>query len=95
MHALAEPLEFQWDTGNSGKNLKKHRVADTECEEVFFDENKKVLNDVLHSEAENRYLLIGMTQLGRLLLVVFTIRKEKIRIISARDLNRKERNLYA
>jgi len=95
MHVLAEPLEFQWDAGNSGKNLIKHGVEDTECEEVFFDDNKKVLNDVLHSETESRYMLIGMTQLGRLLLVVFTIRKEKIRIISARDLNRKERKLYA
>ncbi len=85
---------FQWDKGNQGKNLKKHKVSDNECEEVFFDPDKKLLKDIQHSGREERYILIGKTKSGRLAFLVFTIRKSLVRVISARDLNRKERKLY-
>lgn len=86
-------FEFEWDRGNSGKN-KKHRVEDPESEEPFFDPAKVVLEDTLHSGEEERFILLGKTKKGRLLFVVFSKRKHKIRIISARDTNRKERPLY-
>lgn len=91
---LKEISSFEWDNGNKGKNFLKHRVIDEECEEVFFDQNKKILIDAVHSGIEERYLLIGKTKKQRMLFLVFTIRKNKIRIISARDLNKKEYKLY-
>lgn len=91
---LPEPIKFQWDKGNIDKNLVKHAVADEECEEVFFDGNKKIYKDKLHSGAEERHIIIGRSKLKRILFIVFTIRKNKIRVISARDLNKKERKLY-
>jgi len=94
MRIFQTPLEFEWDKGNKGKNFIKHQVTDGECEEVFFDGRKKILRDVLHSGKERRYILIGATRIQRLLFLVFTARKNKIRIISARDINKKERNLY-
>ena len=87
-------IGFNWDTGNQDKNWKKHRVSDEECEEVFFDPNKKILKDPPHSTSEQRYILIGQTKLKRLLFVVFALRKNKVRIISARDLNKREKHLY-
>lgn len=94
MIALPEPTTFIWDPGNEHKNLEKHGVAAQEVEEVFFDPQKKLLEDKFHSGGEDRYLLIGQTKRQRLLFVVFTIRNRQIRTISARDLNRKERPLY-
>lgn len=85
---------FQWDKGNIDKNLLKHGISDQECEEVFFDPNKRILKDILHSGKENRYILLGQTKLGRLLFVAFIIRNNKIRIISTRNLNKKEKHLY-
>ena len=67
---------------------------DSECEEVFFDENKVVLKDVLHSDREERFIILGKTKKQRLLFVVFTTRNDKIRVISARNVNQKERKLY-
>ena len=86
-------LEFEWDKGNLEKN-QKHGIENSECEEPFFDDNKVILRDILHSGSENRFILLGKTKRERLLFVVFTTRETKIRIISARDLNRKERHLY-
>lgn len=82
-------VEFEWDKGNIGKN-KKHHVNDQEAEEIFFDENKVLLKDVLHSKTEERFIILGKTKVDRVLYAVFTKRKKKIRIISARDLNKKE-----
>ena len=87
-------VEFEWDKANKGKNWVKHRVSDAECEEVFFDHLKQLAKDIFHSGLEERYILIGKTKIGRVLFVVFTMRKHKVRIISARDLNRKEQYLY-
>jgi uncharacterized DUF497 family protein len=94
MITLPEPVAFQWDRGNERKNLDKHGVSMSEIEEAFFDPRKKLLADKFHSGAEDRFLLLGQTRAGRLLLVVFTIRGHRIRAISARDLSRKERRLY-
>lgn len=87
-------LGFQWDAGNIDKNWIKHQVTNEECEEIFFDPDKKILNNPLHSIHEKRLIILGRTKKHRLLFIVFTIRKQKIRIISARDLNKKERRLY-
>lgn len=94
MKTLSKVPGFQWDEWNRDKNLLKHQVTDEECEEVFFDDFKKLLNDPLHSGQEQRYILIGKTKRHRVLFIVFTIRRQLIRVISARDLNKKERNLY-
>lgn len=94
MLLLREPIAFEWDRGNQNKNLAKHHVTDEECEEVFFDQGKQILRDVLHSGLEDRFILLGETKRERLLFIVFTVRLEKIRMISARDVNKKERILY-
>jgi uncharacterized DUF497 family protein len=94
MLTIKESVEFVWDKGNRDKNWIKHKVADRECEEVFFDENKKTFKDRLHLRGEERFRIVGRTKKRRLLFVVFTMRKGKVRIISARDINRKERRLY-
>lgn len=86
-------VEFEWDRGNAGKN-RKHGIEDPECEEVFFDPDKVILKDTLHSNNEERFILLGQTKKERLLFVAFTKRKGGIRVISARDINKKERGLY-
>ena len=94
MVLIPEPAAFEWDAGNREKNFHSHGVDWEEIEEVFFSERKLLLDDVLHSARESRYVLLGETREGRALFVVFTIRRAKVRIISARDLNKKERTLY-
>lgn len=87
-------FEFQWDKGNTGKN-KKHNVEDKEAEEAFLDDGKVILKDKLHStDFEERFIMLGKTKRNRLLYVVFTQRDDKLRIISARDINKKEVYLY-
>ena len=94
MKIFKEESEFEWDKGNIEKN-KKHNVEDREAEETFFDENKVKFSDIIHSTGqEERLRIIGKTKKGRLLFIVFTKRENKIRIISARDVNRKEVPLY-
>ncbi|MBI2008692.1 BrnT family toxin [Candidatus Amesbacteria bacterium] len=87
-------MEFEWDSGNSSKNLKKHQVSDQETEEVFSDSHKVQKPDPFHSGREIRFILIGKTRGNRLLFTVYTIRRQKIRIISSRDKKKKERSLY-
>lgn len=94
MIVLPQPILFQWDKGNINKNWLNHRVSNEECEETFFDPNKKILRDILHSGREPRYIILGKTRTNRLLFLVFTMRNKKIRVISARDLSKKERKLY-
>jgi uncharacterized protein len=72
----------------------RHRVTQGECEQVFFNEPLIVYNDIKHSVDEKRWFLLGKTDAGRFLFIVFTIRKNRKRIISARDMNRKERGIY-
>jgi uncharacterized protein len=87
-------LEFEWDKGNKDKNWKLHHVKNEEAEETFFDDKKKILKDNLHSGSENRYILLGATKKNKILFIVFTIRNKKIRIISSRNINKKEIHLY-
>lgn len=93
MVVFKEPLEFEWDKGNIDKN-KKHGVDDRESEEPFFDKRKRTFRDRVHSLGEERFRVVGKTKEDRLLFVVFTKRGEKIRIISTRDVNKKEVKLY-
>ncbi|MBF0318192.1 MAG: BrnT family toxin [Nitrospirae bacterium] len=85
---------FEWDAGNMDKNILKHNVHRQECEEVFFNKPLSIREDTLHSKVESRYAAFGKTSNGRLLFVVFIIRNKKIRIISARDMSKKERKTY-
>lgn len=85
---------FDWDTGNSQKNWQKHQVAQIECEEVFFNLPLLLKDDLKHSDREARYFVLGQTNEGRRLFLVFTLREEKIRVISARDMNKQEREAY-
>lgn len=91
---MKQPSEFDWDEGNRDKNWRKHRVDWKETEEVFANEPIKIFKDIRHSQKENRYTALGITNKGRKLYLVFTIRNNKIRIISARNQSRKERRLY-
>lgn len=94
MIIIKEPFEFDWDLGNIDKNLLKHGVTNEEIEQIFWDTNKKILSDPIHSDEENRFIILGKTISGRLLFVVYTTRNQKIRIISARDINKREIKLY-
>ncbi|MFH2061539.1 MAG: BrnT family toxin [Candidatus Beckwithbacteria bacterium] len=85
---------FEWDKGNIDKSYQKHGITPNEAEEAFLDEKAIVLRDVKHSSKENRYLLIGENASNKILLVAFTLRIKKIRIISARKANRKEMYKY-
>lgn len=85
---------FQWDQGNTEKNWQKHKVRRNECEQVFFNLPLIIRDDSEHSTEERRWYLLGKTDSSRLLFVVFTIRKNLIRVISARDMNIKEKDVY-
>ena len=87
-------LGFQWDRGNIDKNLLKHNVENWECEQVFFNKPILVLEDPSHSLSEKRWAAFGKTDADRLLMVVFTKRGKSLRIISARDMNKKEKQFY-
>lgn len=93
MKTVKQAFEFEWDKGNSNKN-KKHGVEDQESEEVFLDERRFIFKDKVHSGKEERFRILGKTKAKRLLFIAFTIRGKKIRIISARDINKKEVYLY-
>jgi len=87
---------FDWDDGNARKSVEKHDVSQPESEQIFFNEPLLVVGDEKHSQAETRYHALGITDSGRLLHVTFTLRLKNtlIRVISARDMHRKERNIY-
>lgn len=87
-------FEFEWDRGNKEKNWINHKVKNLEAEEAFLDDRAIKSLDTKHLKIEIRWLLLGTSRNNRKLAVVFTKRKEKIRIISARDMNKKERKLY-
>ncbi len=87
-------VAFEWDKGNIDKNLKKHDVSNQEAEEVFFNKPVVFSEDKKHSTIEKRYMLWGKTNTNRRLTFFFTIRKNRIRIISARDMHKKERGEY-
>lgn len=85
---------FEWDNANRQKNWEKHHVAWWECEKLFFNQPLYVLPDPIHSTSEHRFFALGVTNGGRLLFIVFTQRTKKVRVISARDMSKKERMVY-
>lgn len=85
---------LEWDEGNRDKNLYSHNVENEEAEEIFFNVPLVIFEDDKHSTDEARYQVLGATNDQRELCLVYTLRKNKIRIISARDMNKKERNFY-
>lgn len=85
---------FDWDKANIHKSWKKHNVSPKEAEEIFFNEPLLVADDIKHSKNEIRYYALGKTNSERKLMIVFTVRKKKIRVISARDMSKKERRIY-
>lgn len=89
-------IGFDWDEGNSRKNDEKHGVNQTEAEQMFFNAPLLMLADNLHSHSEPRIHALGKTDSGRWLHITFTLRfnNSKIRVISARDMHRKERAIY-
>ncbi|MEK7852789.1 MAG: BrnT family toxin [Planctomycetota bacterium] len=95
MDILSNINGFEWDKGYIAKNWKKHGVAHTECEEVFFNNPSIVKNDVTHSTTEVCYYVLGKSNSHRRLFLVFTVRNTKIRVISARDMSKEEREIYA
>lgn len=91
---LASCTVFEWDAGNAGKNRERHQVSDGECEQLFFQRPILIAPDTMHSRDEPRYAALGQTADGRRLTIVFTIRGEAIRVISARTMSRRERRIY-
>jgi uncharacterized DUF497 family protein len=89
-------IGFDWDGGNSRKNADKHDVSQSQAEQIFFNEPLLMVADDRHSSSEQRVHALGRTDDGRLLHVTFTLRSDAtlIRVISARDMNRKERVHY-
>jgi uncharacterized DUF497 family protein len=87
---------FDWDDGNVRKNADKHDVGQGEAEQVFFNEPLLMVPDIVHSNVEQRIHALGRTDDGRLIHITFTLRAKgtKIRVISARDMSRKERRFY-
>ena len=91
---LASATGFQWDDGNLEKNWLAHRVTPAECEQLFFNQPLIVAGDAAHSQVEERFYALGRTDGRRLLFIAFTLREDLIRVISARDMSRKERRIY-
>jgi uncharacterized DUF497 family protein len=91
---LAGATGFEWDHGNARKSWVKHSVTRPECEQVFFNEPLLAMADIAHSATEARWFALGQTDGGRELLVVFTLRGSLIRVISARPMSRREREVY-
>lgn len=90
---IGEVVGFEWDEANIA-HIARHGVRPKEAEEVFFDKNNVQDKDIEHSIAEERFLIIGKTKKGRLLYQTFTVRGNKIRVISSRDINKKEVQIY-
>ncbi len=91
---LKECLGFEWDAGNSEKNWLSHQVTKSESEQIFFNQPLFIGDDEKHSKIEVRYYALGKTDDERKLFIVFTIRKNFIRVISARDMSKKEKKVY-
>ena len=87
---------FEWDKGNERKSVDAHQVAQFEAEELFFNQPLIVTDDPAHSAQEPRWHALGVTDRGRLVHVTLTLRQNnsKIRVISARDMSRRERQIY-
>ena len=91
---LEQCAGFEWDEHNLEKNWRRHCVTTAECEQIFFNRPLVAGSDEKHSDKEQRFYALGRTDAGRVLFEVFTARGRLIRVISARDANRKERIIY-
>ena len=91
---LAGCAGFDWDEGNLLKNWERHRVSASECEQLFFNRPLIAMPDPMHSISESGFYALGQSDDGRRLFVVFTVRNQLIRVISARDMSPKERKAY-
>ena len=91
---LRECTGFEWDDGNLTKNWEQHDVSEAECEQAFFNRPLIARRDTRHSETEARFYVLGRTDAGRLLFVAFTIRQDRVRVISARDMTPAERQRH-
>lgn len=87
-------MEFEWDIAKAAANLKKHKVSFAEAATVFGDSYGITVRDPDHSEDEDRFLTVGMSDRARLLIVAYTERGDRLRIISARQLTKTERTAY-
>jgi uncharacterized DUF497 family protein len=87
-------LQYTWDPAKAAANFRKHGVSFEDASTVFRNPLAKVLPDPTHSGQEQRWLIFGHSAGGRLLLVVFTERHDRIRIISAREASARERREY-
>jgi len=94
MQILPEIIQFVWDKGNEEKSKTSHNVEWWECEEVFLNFPLYLSPDIKHSEHEERFFAFGHSHANRLLTIVFTVRKKNIRVISARDMKKRERRVY-
>jgi len=91
---LRDCTGFEWDDGNRTKNWETHDVSESECEQLFFNRPVIVRRDGDHSKSEARFYVLGRTDASRFLFAVFTIRGDKVRMISARDMTHAERRRY-
>lgn len=89
-----KPVSFEWDEGNILKNWEKHKVSNDECEQIFANSPLKTYFDKKHSKVEERWFALGTTDNDRKTSVSFTFRKNQIRVISARDMSKKEKKMY-
>ena len=85
---------FDWSGGNAEKNWQSHQVTPLESEQVFFNTPLLCGADEEHSQKESRFYVLGQTDEGRELFVAFTLRGKRLRVISARNMSRKERRIY-
>ena len=85
---------FEWDEGNLFKNWEKHGVTALECEQIFFNNPLLAEKDEKRSENESRYYALGITDAKRKLFIAFTVRRNRIRVISARNMSRGERKAF-
>jgi hypothetical protein len=92
--SLPEFKGFDWDEGKVNKNWESHKVSPHRAEQVFFNHPLIVANDLKHSGVERTYFVLGQTDDDRALFVAFTLRGDVIRVISARDMSRRERTVY-
>jgi uncharacterized DUF497 family protein len=91
---ITSRVGFDWDEVNRAKSWEKHGVTAPESEQIFFNKPLVLGSDEKHCPKEARFYALGQTDTGRLLFVVFMIRNNLIRVVSARDMSRKERRVY-
>lgn len=87
-------MQFEWDTAKAIENASKHGVEFTEAMTVFGDPLEVVIPDPDHSIGERQFLSVGLSSAGRLLVVAYTERQQRIRLISAREATARERKNY-